>query len=591
MANATFTYSASISGTNSFAWSSPSNWIVNGVPDRPIPGGANVTIPLGPGQVSYDDIRNLSITVSTIGNAASAPTLEIAPGSTLYAGSQGTTNYGTVNLDQTAEFLGPNFTNLGLVDVAANSVFETKNLVGTGTFDFLGGGADLFLSAPPVFGSTNISVTNFGGGDEILMGGNAFTNAANQYSGGYDATLTGSTLDVFGIRSSGAKTLIYAFNNFGTAAGTAGIGANVVTVTDPLHIHSKYLELDALCFLEGTQIAAEQGSIAIEALKTGDQVWTAANGARELKSVRWLGQRQIDLSRHPFPEGLYPVRIRSGALSDGLPKRDLLVSPNHCLLIEGELVPAKLLINGMTVVQDYSVSMIRYFHIELDCHDAVLAEGVAAETYIDTGNRGFFANAPVSDLVPMLQTEDELLPWRSRLCAPLRLRAEEVDPIWQQLSARAENLGYAKEAPRVTSDPDLRILVNGHESRPLAQTGDRYTFVVPAGTKSVRILSRSGMPTDINRHSNDWRRIGVALGQIVLRNGSQVREIPSDHPSLADGWHRAERTSKAMWRWTNGNAELALPTMNLAGGTTLELHLGGHTTYLVNSGEPERLAA
>ena len=89
------------------------------------------------------------------------------------------------------------------------------------------------------------------------------------------------------------------------------------------------------------------------------------------------------------------MRVMQGALGDNLPRRDLLLSGDHCLFLDGRLYPAKLLINGMTIIRDLSLKAVSYHHIELEDHAVMLAEGVAAETYLDTGNRAFFSNAGV----------------------------------------------------------------------------------------------------------------------------------------------------------------------------------------------------
>ena len=592
MATATFTYSLPTGG-NSYAWSSSSNWIVNGNPNTPISGGANVTIPTGPGgAISYDDISSISLTFSTIGSSGMAPNVEIGAGNTLYIGGAGTANYGNITLDSGAAFLGANFNNLGAVNLSSNSIFDTQLLAGTGSYNFLGGGAEIFLFTSPVYGTTDTAVTNFDLSDKIYMGGNAFTNASGQYSGYLASIVNGDTLDVFGVRAAtGAQNLIYSFDNFHTAADVTGMTASVVAISDPLNVHSSFLELSAVCFLEGTRIDSEVGPLPVEALRPGELVWTVAGGKRSLRPIRWIGEREIDLARHPHPEGLHPIRIRANALGERLPQRDLLVSPNHCLLLEGQLIPAKLLINGMTIVQDCSFKSVRYLHIELDSHDAVLAEGVPAETYLDVDNRRFFSNGAITDLNPTLPTDEDMLSYQDRLCAPLRLQTEEVDVLWQQLRARAVALGHIQPAPLVTKEPDLRLQADGRVFRPVARRQGHYTFVLPAASGPVRILSRSAVPTDIDRHSNDWRRLGISLERIVLRAGSQRVEMSPDHPALSDGWHSAERNSTAMWRWTSGDAELPLPASFRSSGITVELHLGSHASYAVEPVQAQSLVA
>lgn len=100
-----------------------------------------------------------------------------------------------------------------------------------------------------------------------------------------------------------------------------------------------------------------------------------------------------------------PVRIRAGAFGPGLPVRDLRLSPGHPVLVGadadgagGQLVPVMSLINGTTIARE-PVTSITYWHVELDSHDILLAEGLAAESYYDMGSRGWFAgeNGPLVD--------------------------------------------------------------------------------------------------------------------------------------------------------------------------------------------------
>ncbi len=148
------------------------------------------------------------------------------------------------------------------------------------------------------------------------------------------------------------------------------------------------VQLPVACYRAGTRILTPRGEVAVEHLAVGDVVLTEAGPARP---VRWVGHRRVDCRRHPRPELVWPVRVRAGAFGDGLPRRDLLLSPDHALLLDGALIPVKYLINGAAIAQE-RVATVHYFHVELDRHDIVLAEGLPAESYLDTGYRSAFAN-------------------------------------------------------------------------------------------------------------------------------------------------------------------------------------------------------
>ena len=97
--------------------------------------------------------------------------------------------------------------------------------------------------------------------------------------------------------------------------------------------------------------------------------------------------------RHAEPAAVWPVRVRAGAFAEGVPCRDVWLSPDHAVFADGVLIAAKHLVNGVTVVRDLGFALVRYFHVELARHDVMIAEGLAVETYLDTGNRGIFDNA------------------------------------------------------------------------------------------------------------------------------------------------------------------------------------------------------
>ncbi len=131
----------------------------------------------------------------------------------------------------------------------------------------------------------------------------------------------------------------------------------------------------AACYCAGTRILTAKGERPIEALEIGDLVVTASGAERP---VKWLGHRRLDLTKHPRPEDVRPVRIAAGAFGDNLPRRELWVSPGHNVAWSGVLMPAIALLNGHSVAQ-IAVRSVEYWHVELDAHDILLAEGLPAE--------------------------------------------------------------------------------------------------------------------------------------------------------------------------------------------------------------------
>jgi Hint domain len=127
----------------------------------------------------------------------------------------------------------------------------------------------------------------------------------------------------------------------------------------------------------------------VEAIKPGDHV--IVSDGRTLP-VRWLGHQTISI-RFGNPMRTSPIRIRAGAFADNVPCRDLLVSPDHALLVENTLVQAGALVNGSSILRERRVpERFTYYHIELDEHALVLAENTPAETFVDNVDRLRFDN-------------------------------------------------------------------------------------------------------------------------------------------------------------------------------------------------------
>ena len=134
-----------------------------------------------------------------------------------------------------------------------------------------------------------------------------------------------------------------------------------------------------------------------------------------------------------------PIRIHENALADGVPRRDLRISPDHALLLDRVLVPARLLINGASIVRETRCRRVTYYHVELDTHDVLLAEGAPAESYLNTGNRGDFedAGAPLV-LHPVFADgfPDGQAGRVARSCVPFVDEAAVVEPIRLHVAAK-----------------------------------------------------------------------------------------------------------------------------------------------------------
>ena len=174
------------------------------------------------------------------------------------------------------------------------------------------------------------------------------------------------------------------------------------------------------CFAAGTRIATARDNVAVEALVVGDEVLTV--GGVSLPII-WIGHRRVDCSRHPAPRRVWPVRISAEAFGDGMPCRDLWLSPDHAVFVDHVLIPVKHLINGDSVVQ-VPMDRITYYHVELAQHAVLLAEGLPAESYLDTGDRANFTNGGRSiALYPDLATRIR----DAASCAPLVVTGKRLE--------------------------------------------------------------------------------------------------------------------------------------------------------------------
>ena len=143
------------------------------------------------------------------------------------------------------------------------------------------------------------------------------------------------------------------FNQYYTAGTTQALTPVDLTLLEALGFNT-----DQACFAAGTRIGSPQGQIAVEDLRPGMLVQTCSGTPRP---VRWIGYRHVDFTRHPSPDEVRPVRIRAGALHAGVPARDLRVSPEHAMFVDGGLVPARLLLNGTSIVRESECRCVTWY--------------------------------------------------------------------------------------------------------------------------------------------------------------------------------------------------------------------------------------
>lgn len=287
---------------------------------------------------------------------------------------------------------------------------------GAGNDILLGGAADDTLDG----GIGNDVLTGgqgtdigYGGADrDTFVVGSAADGAGDQVYGGAD----GDDFDTLNLTGAGLHRLV----NVVTDSDGNGIDGTVEfldtdgNVTGSLNFTN--IEEVIPCFTPGTLIATPKGEVPVETLRAGDRIITRDNGIQE---IRWVGQKAldyIDLAANPH---LKPVLIRAGSLGNGLPERDMMVSPNHRMLVANDrtalyfdehevLVSAKHLITsaGVQTVESLGTT---YIHFMFDRHEVVLGNGAWTESFqpgdYTLKGMGNAQRSEIFELFPELKTE------------------------------------------------------------------------------------------------------------------------------------------------------------------------------------------
>ena len=222
-----------------------------------------------------------------------------------------------------------------------------------------------------------------------------------------------------------------------------GLAALVTTLAIPKPVQARHGEDndhdrddrgaagDPNCFLKGTRIRTIGGERAVEDLAVGDLLPTHSNG---LRPIQWLGCYKLTTSdaSKPWAHDALPVRVACSALAPGVPHSDLYVSQQHGIFTDGVLVRAGSLVNGTTIALHDAgdVCELEYYHIRLQSHDVIYAEGAPCETFAESE----------AHFVPVLSFTGSRSKMKSHLrsaLSPLVDRREQIDIIRDRLEDRA----------------------------------------------------------------------------------------------------------------------------------------------------------
>jgi Hint domain-containing protein len=137
----------------------------------------------------------------------------------------------------------------------------------------------------------------------------------------------------------------------------------------------------------------------------------------------------IDCRNYPKPRRVWPVRIAPHAFGPGMPARPLFLSPDHAVFAGEVLIPVRHLIDGR-VIRQVESTVVTYWHLELDSHDVVLAEGLTAESFL--GDRERFASMWRLGLFPDLTA----LRWEAHGYAPLVVTGPALERVRARLAGK-----------------------------------------------------------------------------------------------------------------------------------------------------------
>lgn len=470
-------------------------------------------------------------------------------------GSRFTANGGTINItgaNAISALSGNDYKieNGGTINLGTLSTSEISALGGS-TITFGKGGGTLVItpdSSVKILTFSNIHGFGNTGSTIEIPGSGKVTNAT------YDSTSkttsittdTGVTVKVSGDYTISNNSLYQqesGGNLYISASPTNSLGTSAVLV----------------CFLSGSMIRTSKGDVAVEDIQIGDQVVTFdwRNNQDVIRPVIWTGKGhckvRFDL---PDDEAGWPVRVIKNAISDGVPYKDMLITAEHCLFFRDRFVPVRMLVNGVSIFYDKSITSYDYYHVETEQHSVITADGMLTESYLDTGNRSSFRQeGKIATLRGAVKN------WADDAGAPLGVERSFVEPLFRALEWRENSVVGTKISTtkiETTTDPDLHLITQtGAVIRPMRKTAHHYSFMLPPNTESVRIVSRSSRPSDvIGPFVDDRRYMGVAVADVQLQCAKQQFDITSHlQDEKPSGWHDTDWTDCA---WTNGNAELPL---------------------------------
>jgi Ca2+-binding RTX toxin-like protein len=332
---------------------------------------------------------------------------------------------------------------VGEASDGSDQLFGIEGLIGGNFNDELTGNS----SANTLYGGGGSDVMVGGGGGDWLdfgAGSDSYTYLIGDTALRGNQTLIGDGDNIFG-NGIGNDTLDLGVGWSSGQPASGWINYQHVAGGVTTNLWTQGWE-QVVCFAEGTRIVTPGGEDVVENLRAGDMVLAMRNGQAGFEPLRWVGFMDIAVPRNAVMAAkTAPILIKAGAIAPGMPARDLRVSPDHAMEIDGHLIPAKHLVNGSSIIQEIWCKRVRYFHLELEAHGLLLSEGTWSESYLDDGNRHAFNNAALTGLFLDFEGGRSNGEYDHMACLPVLRQGLKLDEIHGRLALRATEFARAEK--------------------------------------------------------------------------------------------------------------------------------------------------